>query len=107
VLRIWHTAYDGTYQHKLLDDLRVVEGEIDGYFTAVGTSDNRGVTYFQAPQQGGQIVRRRMPLSGRRGASIPATIVADGVKVPAELRPNVIPNGGIEHAIVDEYDGLR
>jgi len=41
------------------------------------------------------------------GASIPTTIVADGVKVPAELRPNVTPNGGIEYAIVDEYDGLR
>jgi hypothetical protein len=39
--------------------------------------------------------------------SVTTTIVADGVKVAAELRPNVIPNGGIEYAIVDEHDGLR
>ena len=107
MLRIWHTAYDGTYQHKLLDHLRVVEGKIDGYFAAMRTSDNRSMTHFQVTQQGGQIVRRRMSCSGRRGVSIAATIVADGVKAPAELRPNVAPHGGIEYAIVDQDDSLR
>jgi hypothetical protein len=29
------------------------------------------------------------------------------VKLPAELRPNVVPDGGIEHSVVDEHDGLR
>src|ERR1700722_5582919 len=54
-----------------------------------------------------QVIRLEIPGSCRGRAPIPSTVISDGVKVFAELRPNLVPRGGMKDAIVKQYHRLR
>src|SRR5215469_13648248 len=48
-----------------------------------------------------------MPRCGCGRAPISPTVIADRVKVLAEFRPNVVPDGGIKNSVMNQHRGLR
>src|SRR5256885_2257238 len=85
----------------------MIEREIDGDFSSVRTTHQGKVSHLQATQNGGKVISRKISFRRRRGSAVSAAIVADGMEVLAEFRPNVIPCGRVQHSIVDQDYGLR
>jgi len=72
----------------------------------VGAADDDGVTHFSIAEERSEIFRFRIPGGRGRSAAVPAAVVADGMESFAEGGPNVVPDGGVSDAVMDENDGV-
>src|SRR5260370_40505539 len=68
---------------------------------------HRRAGYLQVTQQRCEIVRPEISRSSCRRLPVSSAIIPNRVKVHAELRPNVIPRGGMKHAIMNPHHSLR
>ena len=94
-------------EHKLLHHFWMVEREVDRYFSTMRAAHNRHPFYLKVIQDRAKIVRCIVSSSGHRRSSVSPPIVTDGVKMPAELGPHVVPYCGVQNAIMDQYHCLR
>src|SRR5215469_8488718 len=105
--RVRHAANDRADQHKLLHDFRMVQCEINGDFPAMRTAHNRRPGYLQATEHHCEIVCREISRGGRRRLPVSSAIIPNRVKVLTELRPNIIPRGGMKHSVMNQHYSLR
>src|SRR5262249_2288726 len=104
---IRHSADHCTHQHKLLHHLRMVEREVDRDLSTVRAAHNRHTFYSHMMQDGSELVRCIISVSGYRRSSVSSPIVPDGVKVLAEVRPHIVPRCRMQNAIMHQDDHVR
>ena len=93
--------------HKLFDDVRVPQSEVDGKFAAVRTADENRSTDLSLTQKRGQIFDLGVPGGRGRSASVPPPVVPNGMELLTEIRPHVVPHRRVGNSIVDENYRLR
>ncbi len=106
VLRIRHAAHHRANQHQLLDDLGMRQGEVDRHLAAMRAADHRGARHFQLTQHRRQVVGLPVPGDGGRRAAVAAAVIANGMEVPAEFRPDLVPDGRVRAAVMEQHHGL-
>jgi hypothetical protein len=100
------TADNGANENELTNKRRVLKGEIDGEFSAVGAAHENRASYLSLAEQRGKIFRFRVPGGGSGSAAVAAAVVANGVASSAERGPDLVPYGGMNDAVMNEHHGF-
>jgi hypothetical protein len=106
ILGVRHPTEKRPNQHQFFDELGTGQSEIDRQLSSMGATYQRGPPQMEMVKQSRHVIDLGIPGSASRRLAKSAPIIAHGMEVLTKLRPNIIPNRGIDDSVVNQNHRL-